>query len=257
MNWLNINLRTLRSPEYIGSDPTERATWLQLLAYCADQENGGRIIGGASWKDRQWQQTCGVTLREVTKAQRLLMIGDGDVVVNFYPTDKETEVKAKRKAGIERAEKRWNTEETPDNRHSSAISSASSLSDASANSSLNAERNEKEKGIGKEIIPPTPKGVNGNGKKLPESKEAQQINSLYHRKSGWGEKEIRAFKKLLPIDAAELELVCIYTEAQRKLGDEGRHRRDLCTFLNNYRGEVDRAQQWKSKPRKAESEFYG
>ena len=52
MNWLNINLATLRSPAYLGSTPVERATWLQLLAYCADQENGGCIAGAAAWKDR-------------------------------------------------------------------------------------------------------------------------------------------------------------------------------------------------------------
>ncbi|HWB61775.1 MAG TPA: hypothetical protein VG733_19990 [Chthoniobacteraceae bacterium] len=99
MNWLNINLTTLRSPAYLGSTPVERATWLQLLAYCADQENGGRIAGAASWKDRQWQQICGVTAREVRAASRLVTIEGGDVCVHFFPLDKQLEVQLKREAG--------------------------------------------------------------------------------------------------------------------------------------------------------------
>jgi hypothetical protein len=31
------------------------------------------------------------------------------------------------------------------------------------------------------------------------------------------------------------------------MGDDGRHRRDLLTFLNNLPGEIDRAREWESK----------
>lgn len=99
MNWLNINLKMLRSREYIGSAPEERGTWLSVLGHSCDQENGGRIIGGASWKDRQWQQTCGVTLNEIRRAKRLLLIDGEDVVVFGYPSEKQAELEAKREAG--------------------------------------------------------------------------------------------------------------------------------------------------------------
>ena len=99
MNWLNINLKMLRSREYIGSAPEERGTWLSVLGHSCDQENDGRIIGGASWKDRQWQQTCGVTLNEIRRAKRLLLIDGEDVVVFGYPSEKQAEVEAKREAG--------------------------------------------------------------------------------------------------------------------------------------------------------------
>jgi hypothetical protein len=107
MNWLNINLSTLRSPAYLGSTPVERATWLQLLAYCTDQENGGRIAGAAAWKDRQWQQTCGVTAREVRAAARLVVLEGGDVCVAFYPLEKQAEVQARRIAATDAANRRW------------------------------------------------------------------------------------------------------------------------------------------------------
>jgi hypothetical protein len=99
MIWLNLKTTTLRSPEYAGSEPIQRATWLNLLAYCCEQENGGRIDGCGEWKDRQWQQTLGVTLGEVREDCALWHWEDGALCVAFYPTDKQEEVKAKREAG--------------------------------------------------------------------------------------------------------------------------------------------------------------
>ena len=99
MKYLSIDLSTLRSPEYIGSTPTERGTWLSVLGYCADQENGGRIVGAMTWKDRQWQQVCGVTLREVRTATRLLMIEGEDVIVFDYPLYLEEEIRKRRVSG--------------------------------------------------------------------------------------------------------------------------------------------------------------
>jgi hypothetical protein len=99
MIWLNLKTTTLRSPEYAGSEPIQRATWLNLLAYCCEQENGGKIEGCGEWKDRQWQQTLGVTLAEV-REDSALWHWEGDALcVAFYPTFKEDEVQARREAG--------------------------------------------------------------------------------------------------------------------------------------------------------------
>lgn len=99
MIYLNIQTATLRAPEYVGCDPTQRATWLNLLAYCCEQENGGRIEGCAPWKDRQWQQTLGITLSEVQQ-QCDLWTWDGEAVeIAFYPLEREQAVRAKREAG--------------------------------------------------------------------------------------------------------------------------------------------------------------
>jgi len=43
MNWINIHTDTLRSEDYLGADPIERATWLNLMGWCCSQENGGMI----------------------------------------------------------------------------------------------------------------------------------------------------------------------------------------------------------------------
>lgn len=99
MNWLNIKNSFLRAPEYIGCEPTARATWLNVLSYSTEQENGGRIVGARKWKDRQWQQTCGVTVAEVDVSSPLLTWDGDDLVVWNYPTEKEAEVRVKREAG--------------------------------------------------------------------------------------------------------------------------------------------------------------
>lgn len=100
MKWLNLEIATLHSERYIGEDPVGRATWLALLTYCAEQENGGFIADCIGWKDRKWQQVMGVTLQEVSRASGLwAWEGDG-LRVWKYPVDKEQEVSQKRLAAL-------------------------------------------------------------------------------------------------------------------------------------------------------------
>jgi len=97
MNYLNLHTDTLRSEDYLGCDPTERATWLNLMAWCASQENGGVIKNCAGWADRKWLQMCGITKKEVMLSCSLYSFNDTfDLTVAFYPSDKESEVVAKR-----------------------------------------------------------------------------------------------------------------------------------------------------------------
>ena len=99
MNWINIETKTMRSPEFIGSEPDQRATWLCLLAYCAEQENGGSIAACGEWKSRRWQQTCGVTTDEVCSHCDLWTWEGDSLTVWGYPVAKEQEVKTMREAG--------------------------------------------------------------------------------------------------------------------------------------------------------------
>jgi hypothetical protein len=108
MDWMNIHIPTaLRSPEYVGSSPTERGTWLSVLAYACEIECGGRLPGAAAWKDRQWQQACGVTLREIKSAYRLLRADGDDLLVNGYPLASEKQVVEGRKNAKAGAMARW------------------------------------------------------------------------------------------------------------------------------------------------------
>jgi hypothetical protein len=96
VDWLNLHISVLDSPQVLRCDPIRRATWLFLLRYCISQENGGVIADCAAWGDTSWQQIVRVKLREV-RAESPLWTWEGDGLrVTFYPTDKETEVRAKR-----------------------------------------------------------------------------------------------------------------------------------------------------------------
>jgi hypothetical protein len=106
VNWLNIHTDTLRSEEYLGAEPLERATWLNLMAWCVSQENGGVIEGAASWGERKWMQVCGITKQEATLVSKLYRLNtNGGLVVTFYPSDKEDEVKVKREVARENGKK--------------------------------------------------------------------------------------------------------------------------------------------------------
>lgn len=96
MNWINLNVAVLDSEEFIGSDQCERGTWLCLMRYCCGQENGGRIEAAKEWKDRKWQQIARVTLKEVQASCDLWRWEGDDLIVEFYPEDKEAEVRQKR-----------------------------------------------------------------------------------------------------------------------------------------------------------------
>lgn len=99
MEWLNLHASVLDSIEFVGSEPVEQATWLKLLRFTIGQENGGRIEGAAGWKDRKWQQLTRCTRREVLADCDLWSWDGDDLVVAFYPTEKEAQVRAKREAG--------------------------------------------------------------------------------------------------------------------------------------------------------------
>lgn len=99
MEWLNLHTRVLDSPEVIGADPVERSTWLMLLRFAIGQETGGRIVACRDWKDRKWQQLVRVTKREVETISDLWVWDGNDLLVTYYPSEKEAEVKSKRLAG--------------------------------------------------------------------------------------------------------------------------------------------------------------
>jgi hypothetical protein len=96
MNWINIETATLDSEEFVGSDPTERATWLCLLRFCAGQENGGVIKNCRNWPDRKWQQLARVMHAEIEVESALWKWVGDDLHLWRYPTDKQTEVQQRR-----------------------------------------------------------------------------------------------------------------------------------------------------------------
>lgn len=82
---MNIPTALFSSPEFIGAEPVQRATWIALLAWCCTQENGGVIEGCRTWGMRRWMQTCGVMDKEVMAGGELYHFVGDDLVVFGYP----------------------------------------------------------------------------------------------------------------------------------------------------------------------------
>ena len=96
MNWLNLNIQTLDSENFLGSDPIDRATWLCLLRYCIGQENSGVITDCKDWADRKWQQLVRVTKKEAERKCDLWSWDGETLTVWGYPSEKEDEIQQKR-----------------------------------------------------------------------------------------------------------------------------------------------------------------
>jgi hypothetical protein len=150
MNWLNLQTSVIRSPEYVGCDPVQRATWLNLMIYCAEQENGGVIPDCASWKDRRWQQTCGVTKPEVDDQCDLWSFDGENLTIWAYPAEKQEEIQKMRESGARGGKKRAeNAAKSKEKQDSSSPPSALPSSPPST------ERKGKEEERNR-TLPPTP-----------------------------------------------------------------------------------------------------
>ena len=101
MEFINIPTALFSSPEYIGAEPIQRATWISLLAWCCEQENGGIIEGCRSWGMRRWMQTCGVTDQEISVENELYHFDGDNLIVFGYPHEIQETLKTKRKTARE------------------------------------------------------------------------------------------------------------------------------------------------------------
>ncbi len=103
--------------------------------------------------------------------------------------------------------------------------------------------------------PPKPRPALGQ-KNLPTNPNALRLAAIFHRKptTSWTDKEVRAFKALGQLDLADLEAVEAYYAAHwppDSRNSKNILRHDLITFLNNFRGEVDRARMWQTREKPA------
>lgn len=204
MNWLNVRLSSLRAPEYIGSEPCARATWWNVVAYCAEQENGGRIVGARKWKDRQWQQTCGVMVTEVDNAPGLLAWEGDDLLVWNYPSEKEAEVRVKRESGKVGGERSGEARSKQPAKHNGSTASPSASSFASTEGEGKEKGKEKEKGREDAPEPPEPEPPDAH---LPTVEEVISFGTgagippgycrKYHAKQTEGRTWLNKFNRLV------------------------------------------------------------
>jgi hypothetical protein len=266
MDWLNLHTSTLDSAEFIGAEPTQRATWLCLQRYCIGQENGGRIVDCAEWTDRRWQQLCRVTRREVLSNCALWTWENTSLVVWSYPVEKEAEVIHKRNVARENGRSGGRPSKTTEPEPTLVLGPISYDKPMSVLSPKAEGKGKEGEGKGKEGNTPRKRGSKVVGYSLSEQPEDVRdrmlnINSLKNRQAStnWTAKEFAAFQaagldtaieddfheQFSPVSkyyAAEAAELREFWRASDPRADF--RRRDLLTLLNNWAGEVDRAREW-------------
>jgi hypothetical protein len=89
--------------------------------------------------------------------------------------------------------------------------------------------------------------------KIPTTPLARRIAALVKRRptTPWSDREYKQYGKLFKAGCfnaiADLELLEQFYAFQHKRGDDGIHRRDLLTLLNNFPGELDKATDWRER----------
>ena len=185
MDWLNIHRSTLAAEQFLGCEPIQRATWLCLMAYCADQENGGRIDGASEWGDRKWQHVVRVTKSEVSEACPLWSWEGDAVVVWAYPAEKEAEVRRNRENGCKggRPPKPAGNQVV-----TSGLTQSETQTEPTAPISAETEeerkgKERKEKGRGKVFVPPTIEEATAYAKEIGFAGIAQWF--AHYETNGW------------------------------------------------------------------------
>ena len=99
MEWISFHVKTLDSIEYLSATEKNRSAWMSLMRYCAGQENGGRIKSCREWSARVWEQIVRVQRRVVLSASTLWSWDDEDLVVKYYPSEREAQLQSARANG--------------------------------------------------------------------------------------------------------------------------------------------------------------
>lgn len=86
---------------------------------------------------------------------------------------------------------------------------------------------------------------------------AECLCKIFSRRTttAWTTKEISAYRSIGTIPEDDLCALERYYASERAKGEDGRQRRDLATFLNNFAGELDRARQFATKKKRIEPSF--
>jgi hypothetical protein len=107
-DWFAVETARVRDPSFIALAPAVRANWLTLLALCAEQENGGLILGPQGRSRSAWG-SLGVTTRALRDLETagLVKREDSGLRVLGYDLKHEQSFQASRARNRHAAAKRW------------------------------------------------------------------------------------------------------------------------------------------------------
>ncbi len=108
MNYVNTETAKLNSAPMNGATHEQLGVWVRLLAYCAAQENGGKIEGARDWTARQWITSTAVEMECVKAESPLWHFGArGVLVIVNYPLDQQNACQKQRESVRNANRKRW------------------------------------------------------------------------------------------------------------------------------------------------------
>ena len=158
MKFLNLDRSDLRSAKFVTSSHEQQGVWINLLGWCADQENGGRIADCRNWPENIWPTAVGVRFRHIKNDSPLWRWEGNDLVVEFYPGNQQQSLAAKRAGGEKGRASRWG--------HAKPESVQMAMPDGYANSSPTPEPDGYANGM--------PDGRKGKGKGKEREEEGER-----------------------------------------------------------------------------------
>jgi len=206
-----------------GMSNEEVGIYIKLLAYQWER-------GGLPTDPKTLQNLCNSRRPIAYEVMSKFKLCDDGCLRNHRMESERQKQINYRESRSENAKKRWDKNTSISNAHASTVHPSSTSTDHALQSSSSTSIK----------TPIVPKKKPNN---LPTSEMAIRISNLYGRRltTAWSEKEIKTFKSLGEIVESEMDAIESYYAEERQKGVASRARRDLGTFLNNFRGEVDRA----------------
>lgn len=109
MEYSKLQLSFVRSALWRDASRAAQGVWVNVVTYCADQENGGTIPHCSTWNDAKCLLTMGVSCAELNALveSNLAEWRDGDLIVRGYDATGEKAFQRKSATGAERANVRW------------------------------------------------------------------------------------------------------------------------------------------------------
>lgn len=108
MHYISLPTSLMRNQDFLSSSAEEIAIWLQLLAYCAEEESGGIIPHADTLTDRVWYRMCGQPADIIRQCTHLLAWSDDGttLTVLHYPLAQQAQLQAQRDGGRRGAQAR-------------------------------------------------------------------------------------------------------------------------------------------------------
>jgi len=107
MTHFNLLISLMRVGPLGDAEHEEKGVWLDLVTFCCEQENGGKIHNADKWTAKQWAR-IGLTFERLKAGSPLWKLTqNGTLIVSNYPHQHESRARAQRDAARRTNEYRW------------------------------------------------------------------------------------------------------------------------------------------------------